>query len=473
MADLFSKRGARRVFAAAAVTALVGSLAVSGVSAQTATTPAVATSLAVVGPVPGGVTGFLVAVTCNNLQGIAGATGTANAGSQTLSALFPATGGSQALPFTLNAPNAAAGLLGSTCSATVTAQGSANLGAAGYSVSFGGATVVAPGGFLFRGTGASFTTGVVPVQGGTTLAVTVSYPQITVRKVVDGDEPVAAFAYPMTITCANPAAVAGDPVVLVPPVGPAGGFTGTFTLAGGASRVFGISQFPLMTISTLCEVRETNSQGAALGYSSTNGFVTGTTTPAPALLGVIVAGNFQSSLTAMNQTVTVTNSFVGDLIVSKVVTGDPKTNIAAYEISVACDKGGPKETFLLRDRQSKVYTGIAAGVNCLVTETRSDGATASYHDNSGDNTTDGRVTIRLTTPGCGQGTNITGSNSCIASVIVTNSYVPVTTVAPVTAAAAPTTAAAAPVTAAPVTTAAAPVDAAPAPEVEAEASFTG
>jgi len=548
VAELLTKRVARRVLAAGAAAAMVGSVAVAqSASAQSVALGAVKVTVTVVGPVPSGVSGYLAAVTCNNLAGISSTAGVANAGSQTLSALFGTTGGSQDLLYTLNAANAAATpapLLGSNCSLNLTVTGTANLAAAGFGISYGGAVSGQP--FFFSRGGATAVTPIVPVTGPTTIAITVAYPQLTVKKVVVGDEPTAGFAYPMSVACANQApaafllstlstytipqdinAVTGADLAnikafvvnngfiqgpsgnryfnngtfanvndlrdfvagattqtittVIPPVGAVGGFTGTFSLANNASRTFGINEFPLMNSTTKCEVTETDGQGSALGYSSTNGFITGTTTPAPALLGVLVGGVFKSALTSMNNTVTVTNTYAGDLVVSKVVTGDPRTNIAVYEISVACDKGGPKETFLLRDRQSKVYSGVAAGVNCLVTETRSDGATASYTDNSGDNTTDGRVTIRMAVPGCGQGTNVVGSNNCIASVIVTNSYVPpTTTAAPTTAApatAAPTTAAA--TTAAPTTAAAAPttaapaVTAAPAPEVEAEATFTG
>jgi Domain of unknown function (DUF5979) len=134
------------------------------------------------------------------------------------------------------------------------------------------------------------------------------------------------------------------------------------------------------------------------------------------------------------------------LIVSKVVVGDPKSNIAVYEVSVSCNNNGPRETFLLKDRQSKVFTGIISGTSCLVSESRSDGATASYADNSGDNATDGRVTIKGTASGCID-TRLSAYPDCRANVIITNSYVPATTTAAATTAAPATQA---PATAAPV-----------------------
>jgi hypothetical protein len=258
----------------------------------------------------------------------------------------------------------------------------------------------------------------------------------------------------------------------------AGGFTGSFALKGGESKSLSFNEFPGLTTASKCEVWETNGGGAtATGFSSTNG------TAAP--LGGVnnSAGRWQSNLTAMNETITVTNSFYGDMIISKVVTGDPKTNVATYEISVACDKGGPKDTFLIKDRQSKVYSNIASGTNCLITETKSDGAVASYKDNSGDNTTDGRVTIkRRPVGGCGDVLGVTGAptaatpggpaptttfNECWASIIITNDYnPPATTEAPKAAAAV------APATAAPATAAPA-VAPAPAVAVDATPTFAG
>jgi hypothetical protein len=263
----------------------------------------------------------------------------------------------------------------------------------------------------------------------------------------------------------------------------AAGFTGAFTLKGGESRSFSFNEFPNLTTASVCEVWETNGGGAtATGFSSTQSADAFGNARTP-LNGVTnSAGRWQSALTTMNQTITVTNSFYGDMIISKVVTGDPKTNVATYEISVACDKGGPKDTFLIKDRQSKVYQNIASGTNCLITETKSDGAVASYKDNSGDNTTDGRVTIkRRPIGGCGDVLSVTGAptnatpggpaptttfNECWASIIITNDYnPPATTEAPKAPAAAPATAA--PATAAPA------VAPAPAVAVDATPTFAG
>ena len=130
-----------------------------------------------------------------------------------------------------------------------------------------------------------------------------------------------------------------------------------------------------------------------------------------------------------------------------------------------------------------MYSNLVAGTNCLVSETHSDGAIVSYSDNSGDTTTDGRVTIErvascgtastvgaptVALPG-GPTVPVVTGDSCDAHVIVTNRYIvvdPTTTTATATAAAAPATAA-------PATTAAPAVTPATATPVEATPTFTG
>jgi hypothetical protein len=545
----------RKSLALTAAGALVGSMFAVSANAQTApvvpvVTPAtnnnrtINVTVRVNGPVPAGTTSVGVTVTCRFLQGST----TTNSVIQSLSAAFVPPSGTTAFTFGLQA--------GTDCFVQAGQQPGTGAGvsAGAWTVSVGGATSSSTlTGAYTTGTGQAIQTLPVAVQGGTDIAITLGFPQVTVKKVVVGDEPTAGFAYPMAISCTgavspfvvlDSAANGGLAVgtLIVPggagnyitvtsatPVGglPAGSYRlfdgrttaaqqaaadaanppgaavsiihnaaawntlpapsggtildtqfllsraisaqqitttlapstavpgGQFTLTGAgatSSRVFGVNDFPGMTGNSTCTVREINANTANLSYSSLNG-----ATGATAVAGDTVQAN--------GGTLTVTNSFTGDLIVSKVVTGDPKTNIAIYEISVACDKGGPRETFLLKDRQSRRYTGIASGTNCLVTETRSDGATTSYSDNSGDNTTDGRVTIKQTSSGC-RDANLTGTPDCIGSVIVTNSYVAATTAAPATTAAAPATAAPA-TTAAPAVVPEAPV------AIEEEPTFTG
>ena len=498
----------RKVVAISATGALAAVGLATGAGAQTPTVSSsvITTTLAVSGPVPVGVAGYRVDIECSKLQGLSSSTTTQN-----LTATFGTAGGSVGLPFGLN-PTSVGG--GSSCVVRATPTGTSNLTGTVPVIKIGGTvrpvtlqtTPVVAG-------SATWSTAVTPIVAATDVVVTFTYPSIVVKKTVVGDETVPGTDYGMTIACTgsrpalrfdditvNPTIVGGTNDKLLkniyvtaggvqtyvgtgnnvvfeltnlPPVNASGGAGlgfgapvdasgATFLLKKDATRTFGLNEFPTVQASDTCVIREVANGGGATSFSSTQPALADGTA-SPPLPGVLVAGSFSSAATLLSgQTVTVTNSYTGDFIISKVVTGDPKTNIAVYEISVACDKGGPKETFLLKDRQSKVYTGIASGTNCLVTETRSDGATASYADNSGDNTTDGRVTIKATAAGCID-TRLAAFPDCRANVIVTNDYNVLAT----------TTTAAAATTVAPATTAAPAITPAPPTAVIEEPTFTG
>lgn len=559
------KRISRSALALVAAGLLVSPFVAQSAIAQTVTVnPGTITATARFNPAtpPAGVTGVSVVYTCQNFfTGATLTTGPTAFGNATIA---PTSGAFITnIGLTSSAP-------GTSCTVKARMEGTANVATPLIAISVGGADrAVTLGSEANASTTAgarTATTGALAFFSSTDVVITVTFPTISVRKVVLGDEATPGAAYPMTISCSNQRSAflvtalapvtgyaTGDLVIsgagsfitvftdpdtfgsptvrwfiydalststplptgqptfagttntalgnaatlgtltagqtaaavaaanaarINTPVAPntAGGFTGAFTLVGGATaRTFTNNEFPSLNGTGVCEVIETNSLGMPVTlYSST------TANPAVTLPGVGGAagtGAYRSALTSMGQTVTVTNASYGDLVVSKVVTGDPKTNIATYEISVSCDKGGPKDTFLLKDRQSKVYQNIVSGTNCLVTETKSDGATPSYADNSGDNTTDGRVVIKRKGTGCalvgaptaaspGGPAPTSAFDECWANVIITNSYVVATTT---TAAAAPTT------TAAPATTVApAPAPSpAPAPEVIDEPTFTG
>ena len=470
----------RKAVAITATGALAAVGLATGAGAQTATvSSSVITTTLVATNVPAGVAGYRIDIECSNLQG--------TTGNQTLTATYGTAGGSVGLPFGLQ-PTTTGG--GSSCIVRATPTGTGNLLATVPTIRIGGtlravtvqATPVVAG-------SATFATALVPITSATDVVVTFTYPSLIVKKTVNGDELTAGYDYPMIVRCFYADGVE-MPNARQNNVGTAAagtGFNGNFTLKKDATRTFGISDFPFLATSSRCNVAEGNSGGASVtSFSSTQpANADGTAAPllignnsggtvfngnlqigdptVPAVTPAVPAYQFQSASTlASAQTVTVTNSFVGDFIISKVVTGDPKTNIAVYEVSVACDKGGPKETFLLKDRQSKIYTNIASGTNCLVTETRSDGATASYADNSGDNITDGRVTIKATASGCID-TRLAAFPDCRANVIVTNDY----NVLATTTTAAPATTVAAATTAAPA------VDVAPPTAVVEEPTFTG
>jgi hypothetical protein len=84
----------------------------------------------------------------------------------------------------------------------------------------------------------------------------------------------------------------------------ANGFSGNFALKAGESKVLSLNEFSNLSSSTKCEVWATNSGRATYtSFSSTNG-------GAALLTGVVNAsGRWQSNLTSMNETITVTNTF--------------------------------------------------------------------------------------------------------------------------------------------------------------------
>jgi hypothetical protein len=92
----------------------------------------------------------------------------------------------------------------------------------------------------------------------------------------------------------------------------------------------------------------------------------------------------------------------------------------AFEISVACDKGGPKDVFPLSPGERRVYS-LPVGTNCLATNVQSYGTITSYEDTVGTNTTDGRVAIAPPVAGCPDiATAAILTASCWAGVLITN-----------------------------------------------------
>jgi hypothetical protein len=427
----------RKVVAITATSALALVGAASTATAQTSSQSTIPTAVKVTGPSPANVSAYAVTTTCNLLQATSGTP------TQSATLTFPAAGGTFNQTFSFTPA--------SNCTVKVVATGSG--------ASNGFATIAIGGSVRASGQlGTSLTldqgANATAVTGPTNIDITITYPSFTVKKVVVGDEATAGFDYQMAYVCYYNS----NPIVVYS--------RGIFTLKKDATKTFSTTDIPELVAGSTCHVTELNSGGAAGATIATEDpsktptavaslDLTKLTGPSP----FVTAGNFGTTANQLflnpgfasggfspgGSTVTVTNNFQGDLIVSKVVVGDPKSNIAVYEINVSCNNNGPRESFLLKDRQSKIFTGIATGTSCLVSETRSDGATPSYSDNSGDNATDGRVTIKGTATGCID-TRLSAFPDCRANVIVTNTYGSTTT----TAAAAPTTAAAAVTTAAPV-----------------------
>ncbi len=421
----------RKVIAVTATSALALLGAASTATAQSSQS-VITVNLKVNGPAPSTVTGYSVTSSCNFLQ----PTGT---GVQNASSGFPTAGGTATQVYSLTTNSAC--IVG--VAQTGTGGNNANV-----SISIGG-TVRATS---LLGTGFTMSESQrTAVAAATTIDVTITYPSFSVKKVIVGEEITAGTSYSLHAVCADGNGVLRTYTTAL--------VNGVFSLKAGETRVISGADINFLVATDTCWVAEISNGGAA----STTYSTTTATTPAAGIIlasnsdpavnpfasfnGIVysngTAGRAQvptfvsAAFKADGQTTTVTNSFVGDIIVSKVVVGDPKSNIAVYEINVSCNNNGPRESFLLKDRQSWVRTGITTGTSCLVSETRSDGATASYSDNSGDNATDGRVTIKGTASGCID-TRLSSFPDCRANVIVTNSYVVATTTAAPTTAAATT-----------------------------------
>jgi Domain of unknown function (DUF5979) len=354
--------------------------------AQTPTTTMVRTltvKLQVVGPRPATISGYTVTTTCRadatDTSGVVATQG------------FSSFGGSASQVFTLGATSAC--IVG----VVPTGVGGSN---AGVYLAIGG-TVRASGtlGAGFAMTPSQY----VSVTDNTAIDVVVSYPSFTVRTATVGAESVPGAEYLLALVCTY-----NDGVLYA---------RTTFKLRSGTSRVFSTADFPELVVGSTCRVTELESNGAPAitivaqpaeptslpinGESLPDGQIPGTNpfvdaNFVPAIRPLFASGKFNPNGT----TVTVTNKFVGDLMVSKVVAGSPRSNIAIYELQVLCNEGAVKDSFLLKHGQTWLRAGLLLGWSCVVSEVRSDGADVSFADNSGANATDGKVTIKATPTGC-------------------------------------------------------------------------
>ncbi len=402
----------KAVLWASALSLAVAGLTINPASAQTGQTPVSATvSVVNAAGGPATLTGYSVTVAC-----------TSPVASTAQTAPVSSFGGSGTVFFTVNAANSCTFTLNGLAGTTIFNPATALVG-------------VSVGGVFLSTLKLGVTTAAVPVTAATSVVFTLTYPSLTVRKTVIGTETTAGTAYPMIATCQYNT----TPPAPIPAADGKSTFV-AFKLKNGEQKVLTIADFPGLVADATCFVAETDNGGARLttivstkadGTTVLGGYF-GPTFKADGSVD-IPGRNISGPTTASGQTVTITNSFIqlGDLIVSKVVTGDPKSAVTIYEFKVTCSNN-LTETFLLKDRQSKLYTGIPVGTVCTVTETRSDGATTIYADNS-ETPNDGATTIKTTSVGC-RDVNLAAAPDCRANVIVTNSYA---STAPVAAVATP------------------------------------
>jgi Domain of unknown function (DUF5979) len=231
--------------------------------------------------------------------------------------------------------------------------------------------------------------------------------RVTVGVAVIGTEPRAAD-YDLSIECSTKAGVLRTPKVAL-------------RIGAGRTQTVAPADVPGLDPEDTCIVRATGVDGSELSYATTVAARADGSKPEP-LRGVVDASGYHAApVTASGQSVTMTVTFVGDLLVRKVVEGASATEVGLYEIQVHCSGVGISRTVLLGDGQSTLLTGIPTGSSCTVDEARGDGAAPRFDDNVGD-AHDGRVNIVATPAACWD-LRATGAD-CRAVVTVTNRFRP-------------------------------------------------
>jgi large repetitive protein len=174
---------------------------------------------------------------------------------------------------------------------------------------------------------------------------------LTVTKSVIGDAGTATFT--VEVDCGD------GPQVFV--------FDATGTLTSGSLPITGLPT------GVECTVTETDAGGASTTTYVPNG---GTPSDAPTV-----------SISGQPQTVAITNSFLGDLTVTKSVVGDAGGE--SFTVVVDCGTAGFPENFVFDSNGvltsgSLPITGVHAGTECSVTETDAGGASSTtYRVNAG------------------------------------------------------------------------------------------
>ena len=302
-----TKRFARTSLALVAAGLLASPLAASTVSAQTVTSPQINLTAVARGPISSGVTGIIVTVSCQNLFGAV----------STSTVAYPVAFGAAALPTYWPLTGVTSVNPGTSCVYKAELNGSANLTAGNPSISItvGGVTRAVT---TFTGpltgnaalTTLAAQTAVLPTFLSTDVVVTVTFPSITVKKVVIGDEPTAGYAYPMTLACSNTVSAAYI------------GLDGNLYLAAGAGNfltVNGVKFFDARSVVadvvTAGGVLGTKANiagaltavtAAAVAFSAANPGTTVTVAPIGTVSGVVV---FNGSFTLTGTGATATRSF--------------------------------------------------------------------------------------------------------------------------------------------------------------------
>ncbi len=406
------------------------------VASATTTNPVVrplTVKLQILGPRPSTITGFSVTTTCRanptDSIGVAATQG------------FSAFGGTATQFFSLSPTSA--------CIVGVVPTGTGGRNAAAYLAI---ANTVRASGTLNNGfsmTPAQY----VPVTDATTIDIVVTFASLTVRMATVGAESIPGAEYVLALVCTY-----NDGLIYT---------SSTFKLRTGATKTFSAVDIPELVVGSSCRLTEVEGNGASVvtidtqpselgsavlrAVSLPDGTTPGTNPFVDANFVPPIQPRFASAgFNPNGAVITVTNRFVGDLLVSKAVVGPPRSNIAIYELQLSCNEGSVKESFLLKSGQTWSRTDLLAGWVCAISETRSDGAVVSFADNSGSDATDARVIIRATPYSCTD-SRFTSFPDCRANIQVTNSY-PESAESQAPSAAPPTTSATSGVTTGPTVT---------------------
>ena len=217
-----NKRISRSAFALVAAGLLVSPFVASQTAnAQTLVNPGTITATAKFNPAtpPAGVTGVTVSYNCRNyftggqvnlpFDDITRTGGSPGSEAKTFTlfgnATIAPTSGSFITNIGLQTVNLAAGTFGTSCTVTATMAGTANTASPKIEISVGGSDRTVTRSLIASGTNflASAITAELPIQSSTDVVITVTFPSITVKKVIVGDEANPGFAYPMTIACSG------------------------------------------------------------------------------------------------------------------------------------------------------------------------------------------------------------------------------------------------------------------------------
>ncbi len=210
-------------------------------------------------------------------------------------------------------------------------------------------------------------------------------PSLTIRNVVRGTERTPEFSYQFDVVCTHNIESL-SPVVRI-------------TLPRNQAKTLTKAEIPNLSVEDTCRVKAVDNNGAETSYLSSQPDRTDGTRQS-LLPGLLDVTGFRSAPTRANgQTITVTNTFSGDLILALRVEGTPPSTLSSQEMFLVCEKAGISRSFSLANGEREVVTGIPAGSECQASVQSASGASVRYEDTSG-NPNDAIVTIIGTRSEC-------------------------------------------------------------------------